>query len=68
MEEKEAKDTYSNLDEEYLEQARALRPLRKQQKNLEKRTYAMFKNTFGCSLDEFARNLEDKFKEMSIIK
>ena len=26
---------YSNLDEEYLEQARALRPLRKQQKNLE---------------------------------
>lgn len=59
---------YSNLDEEYLEQTRALRPLRKQQKKIEKRTYAMFKNTFGCSLDEFARNLEDKLKEMSIIK
>ena len=59
---------YSNLDEEYLEQARALRPLRKQQKNLEKRTYAMFKNIFGCSLEEFDRNFDAKLKEMSIIK
>lgn len=59
---------YSNLDEEYLEQARALRPLRKQQKNLEKRTYAMFKNMFGCSLEEFDRNFDAKLKEMSIIK
>ena len=59
---------YSNLDEEYLEQARALRPLRKQQKNLEKRTYAMFKNMFGFSLEEFDRNFDAKLKEMSIIK
>lgn len=59
---------YSNLSKEYLEQARNMRPVRKQQKKIEKQTYAMFKNTFGCSLDEFARNLEDKLKEMSIIK
>lgn len=59
---------YSNLDEEYLEQARVMRPLRKQQKKIEKRTYAMFKNMFGCSLEEFERNLEAKLKEMSIIK
>lgn len=59
---------YSNLDEEYLEQARALRPLRKQQKKIEKRTYVMFKNMFGCSFEEFGRNFEAKLKEMSIIK
>lgn len=68
MEEKEAKDTYSNLDEEYLKQARALRPLRKNHKKAVEQTYVMFKEMFGCSLDEFGRNFETKLKEISIKK